>query len=157
MGSLSQFPSLICPAPRAGPLCPWPGCQIHLRGLSNWHGTLNPSTPGTFLTPSREGGRKFGVKPRYPAAVPPQGEGASLVLTPLPGDRVLPPAPSTSSASLPLRSDASAQLSSPQPAEVAQGTHGCLVLCLFVWIQLPAALPPWPSVTNKKRSFLSSL
>lgn len=31
----------------------------------------------------------------------------------------------------------------------------CLFVCLFVWIQPPAAFPPWPSVTNKKHSFLS--
>lgn len=89
-GSLSRCPSDLSSTQGRFPFH-WPGCQIHLCGLSNRHGTLNPHA-WCFLNSVSRRVKEIGLEPPFPTDTLPHGKGPPGPAL-LPGHQVLLLAP----------------------------------------------------------------
>lgn len=98
-GSLSRCPSDLSSTQGRFPFH-WPGCQIHLCGLSNRHGTLNPHA-WCFLNSVSRRVKEIGLEPPFPTDTLPHGKGppgpstAAWGPSAAAGSRVLHPSLST--------------------------------------------------------------
>lgn len=153
-GSLSQCPSALSSTQGRFPFH-WPGCQIHLCGLSNWHGTLNPHA-WCFLNSVSRRVKEIGVKPPFPGDTLPHGKGAHLAPARLPRDHVLLPAPSIS-ASLPLHLDSWAASAPPPRQPCKDCSTAARLVGQWVGFSLPLSFltDPVSQIRNTPSSPLS--
>lgn len=149
MGSLSRCPSDLSSTQGRFHLH-WPGCQIHLCGLSNRHGTLNPHAWCFFNSVSRSV-KEAGVESPFPTDTLPPREGGPPGL----GTKCCCCLPAFLHPSLSTQTPRLPRLPLQGGGErIAARPPGWFVVG---WIPSPTVLPHWPSVANKKHSFLSSL